>query len=192
MLCLDAYSCVRGICVEVNLSGTTSRICQCDVGWENDNSLFHLDNCGIPHYTLLAFFIVYGILIGIPLLGFFVRATQRAKGGLRRTGILLCIACINFSLFTFSLFLENGMFEVTSILLGINNATMVYVGENVLMLALRPVIAYNRHDLDTKTKLRLRRVLWLLRGVIIVACLIYAGLSRTQYFNFCILSHFFS
>jgi len=141
----------------------------------------------MPEPVLLILFLVFGIGVFLPMGALFARATKRSRGRLRRTGTIITIACALLVISSISLYSEGGMFEATSVLVGLNGAMVNYVSQSILLIMVGPIAAVNR-QVDETVTLRLRQVMRVIRTFLGIPGIVMAGLSRTASFNYAVIA----
>lgn len=179
-MCTQPYSCIEGICI-INAT-TGSSFCDCIPGWENDNSFFHLPNCSIPNYGLLAIFLVKVVLL-IPIIVAFIRAIKISKR--RKAKWLAFMACVSATISIshgLALYLENGMFEATSLLYGLDLSGINYLGENITLINLAPIMVLSRKSIESASR-KVKMLTWLCRSLFILSGILLASFCRTTSYN---------
>ena len=179
----NALACINGRCLNISSIFT----CVCNDGWQSDNSLFHLDNCSLPDQALLAIFLVFGVALGVPLVVMFALHARKTQSYMRQAATFSSIASIAWIAIFLSLYLENGLFEATAVLLSITYGFLNYVAEVILRMTVMPVFAVKRRKSDKRLLGNIIRIFTAIRLCYLVMGCVLAGFSRTSYNNMVVL-----
>jgi hypothetical protein len=170
--------CVRGTC---DTSGTIP-VCVCEPGWGHDTSYFRQFNCGLPDYYLLGVAVTFSISC-VVFLGLFLHATYLAHGRLRTIG-MMCSGSIVFQIACLlALYLENGTFEATSILLAVFLASQSYISESIVFLTMGPAMMGTEKRARRFESRRVKIAMWTIRSIIVIAGIALAVIARLPSFN---------
>jgi hypothetical protein len=150
--------------------------------WENDNSFFHLPNCSIPKFALLGIFVAKALLL-IPIFTAFAREIKRAKRKkVKWLGFMACVSAIVSLAQGLALFLENGMFEASSFLFGLDLSAVNYLGENITLINLAPIMMLKRKSIEASTR-KVRMLMWVFRSLFVLSGILLSAFCRTPFHN---------
>jgi hypothetical protein len=142
--CNSNFACLHGACVTDNATGSLA--CSCQAGWEDDNTLFHQANCGLPNDVLFYSFIAAAVTSAVLALLFGYHA-RTAKGAIKSLVRVVLVSIATYPLCALSMYLERGVFEASSILLALNVAAVTDIAHQTMVLNLRPILAVH-HQLE--------------------------------------------
>jgi hypothetical protein len=176
------FACIHGM---VN---TSSNVCECEFGWVDDNTLFHLNNCSLPSDALLALFICFGLLLALPCLIIMLVLTSKSKGDMKKIGIFACLSILAYSLCIMSLYLEGGMFESSIIFFGLVTISLSLISQSIVKATMMPIIALHNSAIQKSEIRHAQLVMWLIRILLMILCIVIAGICRSKYYNYFVLA----
>ena len=191
--CQNGFSCIQGTCqqqirYEVDQGiNITESICICNQGWENDNSLFHQSNCALPNNALLGFLILALITI-LPTFGLFARATLQAKGTARTLGVSVMVSMFILLVSSISMYLENGMFEVTSFFMCINNVSVNVLSSQLTILNLRTILMVHYRGNVREICQKFKSLMYLFQISFVIMGVVMAINARSSKFNYFVVA----
>ncbi len=177
----DSISCIGGEC-------SSNQTCICINGWEDDNTFFHLNNCSLPAVALLVILLLHWLSTLPMILSFIYLYRRFSANSMTKKMVRNILFCLIINIFlSLSLYLENGVFEATSIFIGGNLAGINYIGQVVGIVNLLPILKVNHHNVNKAVWnftlfMNCLRICFVLMGVI---CAIFS--RQQEIFNITVI-----
>ena len=127
--------------------------------------------------------------MGLPILVYSTWLTMHTKKTLKPLGMGLSTGILLMCTVTLVLYIEDGMFEATSVLFGLVIASTGFVEQSMLKMTVAPVLAVTRHNTEHLLSVQINHVFLVIQCYYIIFSCVLAAYSRTSAFNYLIIAY---